>query len=384
MTFVASSKTFRYNFESTLLYGAETMKVLLTAVSALALFATPAIAQTPPGAPAQASSQADTPAGESALPTPPKISRWENTGMTPLEARDWQAYNLTPNEAVNWKRAGFTPLVARTWSDKGFDPDEAREWLDSAKTSRSLMSELDQSDPSQWKREGFSPSDRLAWWEAGFVFDDAVLLARAGMSPADAAWNGHEKLKDLKGGAAAEPAKAATTAQQGTAQASAAPSLASIWNVVGPYVTFGLAIFVAFISGGFAFFLLRRGQINRQLTKSDADATGPDSEMPAPVESKPTRSFGRGQSKHRPARRFAFARTSNPYCIHCKSEDVRPSRMHPHRFAGINFTEYFRCRKCGRHFAIVSYTPILAAGGTVVLVLTFITAGFIYTLSQFR
>ena len=71
-----------------------------------------------------------------------------------------------------------------------------------------------------------------------------------------------------------------------------------------------------------------------------------------------------------------------PYCIHCKSVDVRPSRMHPHRFAGINFTEYFRCRKCGRHFAIVSYTQILAAGGTVVLVLTFITAGFIYTVSQ--
>ena len=62
------------------------MKVLLTAVSAFALFATPAIAQTPPGAPAQASSQADSPAEESALPSPPKISRWENTGMTPLEA----------------------------------------------------------------------------------------------------------------------------------------------------------------------------------------------------------------------------------------------------------------------------------------------------------
>ncbi len=382
MTFVAPSKNFRYNFESSLFYGAETMKVFLTAVSAFALFATSAIAQTPPPAPGQASPQVDAPAGESALPTPPKISRWENTGMTPLEARDWQAYNLTPNEAANWKRAGFTPLVARTWSDKGFDPDEAREWLDSAKTSRSLMSELDQSDPSQWKREGFSPSDRLAWWEAGFVFDDAVLLARAGMSPADAAWNGHEKLKELKGGVTTEPAKAAatTTTQQTPAQA---PSLASVWGVVGPYVTFGLAIFVAFIAGGFAFFLFRRGQINRQLQKSDEDA-GPDSEMPARVEPKPTRAFGRDQTKNRPARRFAFTRTSTPHCIHCKSLDVRPSRMHPHRFAGINFTEYFRCRKCGRHFAIVSYTPILAAGGTVVLVLTFITAGFIYTLSQLR
>ena len=378
MTFVAPSKTFRYNFESSLFYGADTMKVFLTAVSAIALFATPALAQTPP-APGQASAQANSSAGESALPTPPKISRWENTGMTPLEARDWQAYNLTPNEAVNWKRAGFTPLVARTWSDKGFDPDEARQWLDSAKTSRSLMSELDQSDPSQWKREGFSPGDRLAWWEAGFVFDDAVILARAGMSPADAAWNGHEKLKELKGNTANEPAKAAS-AQQTPAEASA-PSLESVWNVVGPYVTVGLAVFFAFVAGGFAFFLFRRRQINLQLKKADEDA-GPDSEMPTSVEPKPAaRTFGRDQAKRRPARRFAFARPSSPHCIHCKSLDVRPSRMHPHRFAGINFTEYFRCRKCGRHFAIVSYTPILAAGGAVVLVLTFITSGFIYTLS---
>ena len=351
------------------------MKVFLTAVSAFALFATPALAQTPPSAPAQTAVQGGSPTADGALPAPPKITRWENTGMTPLEAREWQTYNHTPNEAANWKRAGFTPLVARTWSDKGFDPDEAREWLDSAKTSRSLMSELDQSDPSQWKREGFTPNDRLAWWEAGFVFEDALLLARAGMSPADAAWNGHEKLKQIKGGTA-EPAKVETTSAS-----LATPSLASVWGVVGPYVTVGMAIFVAFIAGGFAFFLFRRRQINRQLKKADEGA-GPESEIPAPTtEGTSPRTPGQDPPKRRPARRFALTRPASPHCLHCKSLDVRPSRMHPHRFAGINFTEYFRCRKCGRHFAIVSYTPILAAGGAVVLVLPFLTAGFIYTLS---
>ncbi|MBL8458286.1 hypothetical protein [Zoogloea sp.] len=352
------------------------MKVFLTAVSAFALCATPALAQTPPPAPAQAAAQNTSPAGDTALPSPPKITRWENTGMTPTEAREWQTYNLTPNEAVNWKRAGFAPLVARTWSDKGFDPDEAREWLDSAKTSRSLMSELDQSDPSQWKREGFSPNDRLAWWEAGFVFEDALLLARAGMAPADAAWNGHEKLKQLKGGAT-EPAKI-DTPQPGTTLT--IPSLASIWGVVGPYVTFGLAVFVAFICGGLAFFLLRRKQINRQLKTSD-EAAGPDSELPTTSDEPASQPLSETPPKRRPARRFALTRPATPHCLHCKSLDVRPSRMHPHRFAGINFTEYFRCRKCGRHFAIVSYTPILAAGGAVVLVLTFLTSSFIYTLS---
>lgn len=383
MTYSASPGSFRYTPARALFYRGDTMKVLLTAVSALALFATPALAQTPspaPGAsppPAAAAGKA----ADTTLPSPPKITRWENTGMSPLEAREWQSYNHTPNEAVNWKRAGFTPLVARTWSDKGFDPDEAREWLDSAKNARSLMAEMDQSDPSQWKREGFSPRDRLAWWDAGFTFEDAVLLARAGMSPADAAWNGHEKLKQLKGGTGNESAKEATSSPS-THGGASTPSLESVWGVVGPYIKFGLAIFVAFIAGGLAFFLFRRKQINGQLKKAD-ERRAPDSESPAYVEPKPApRPYVLPDKKRRPARRFAFARSASPHCIHCKSKDVRPSRMHPHRFAGINFTEYFRCRKCGRHFAIVSYTPILAAGGAVVLVLTFVTAGFIYTLSQ--
>lgn len=351
------------------------MKSLLPLLLSALLSSEAALAQTPPSEPAAkpaaASPDADTP-----LPSPPKITRWENTGMTPIEAREWQSYNFTPNDAASWKRAGFAPLVARTWSDKGFDADEAREWLNSSKNNRSLMADLDQSDPSQWKREGFTPADRLAWWEAGFSFEDAVLLARAGMSPAEAAWNGHEKLKSLRGGAAAsEPAASTTTAKPGAAAEAGSgglPSLQSIWNVVGSYVKFGLTVFIAFISGGLAFFLLRRRDINRHL-KADIAADAPESELP-PTKTPST-------EKHRPARRFALLRSSTPHCVHCKSLNVRQSRMHPHRFAGINFTEYFRCKHCGRHFAIVSYTPILAAGGAVVLLLTFVTSGFIYLLS---
>ena len=118
--------------------------------------------------------------------------------MTPVEAREWKTYSFQPQEAMDWKAAGFAPLVARTWSDKGFDPDEARAWVESTRQNRTLMAELDQTDPAAWKREGFSPADRLAWWEAGFVFEDAVLLSRAGMSPSEAAWHGQEKLKELK------------------------------------------------------------------------------------------------------------------------------------------------------------------------------------------
>lgn len=351
------------------------MKSLLPLLVAALFSSAPALAQTPPSEPA--AKPAASPDADAPLPSPPKITRWENTGMTPIEAREWQSYNFSPNDAANWKRAGFAPLVARTWSDKGFDADEAREWLNSSKTNRSLMADLDQSDPSQWKREGFTPADRLAWWEAGFAFEDAVLLTRAGMSPAEAAWNGHEKLKTLRGGAAAAAPAAATapTAKPGaSAEASGGglPSFQSIWKVVGSYVKFGLAVFIAFIAGGFAFFLLRRRNINRHL-KTDIAADAPESELP-PAQTPST-------EKRRPARRFALLRSSTPHCVHCKSLNVRQSRMHPHRFAGINFTEYFRCKQCGRHFAIVSYTPILVAGGGVVLTLTLITSGFIYMLS---
>ncbi|KAB2964824.1 hypothetical protein [Zoogloea sp.] len=349
------------------------MKSLLPLLLAALLSSAPALAQTPPAEPA--AKPAASPEAEAPLPTPPKITRWENTGMTPIEAREWQSYNFSPNDAANWKRAGFAPLVARTWSDKGFDADEAREWINSSKNNRSLMADLDQSDPSQWKREGFTPADRLAWWEAGFAFEDAVLLTRAGMSPAEAAWNGHEKLKTLRGGpAGGELAANAKPGAAAEASGSSLPSLQSIWNVVGSYVKFGLTVFIAFISGGLAFFLLRRRDINRHL-KADIAADAPESELP------PAATQAAPAVKHRPARRFALLRNANPHCIHCKSLNVRQSRMHPHRFAGINFTEYFRCKQCGRHFAIVSYTPILAAGGGVVLVLTFITSGFIYLLS---
>ena len=71
-------------------------------------------------------------------------------------------------------------------------------------------------------------------------------------------------------------------------------------------------------------------------------------------------------------------RRAHPRCIHCQSKDVRPSRMHPHKFAGINFTDYFRCKACGRHFAIVSYTTIMLAGGGIALSLLLLVASVIY------
>lgn len=377
MTFVAAVFSFPYNFECPVLYRADPMKSLLPLLLLALLSSAPALAQNAP--PEPAAKPSISPEVDAPLPSPPKITRWENAGMTPIEAREWQSYNFSPNDAANWKRAGFAPLVARTWSDKGFDADEAREWLNSSKNNRSLMADLDQSDPGQWKREGFTPADRVAWWEAGFAFEDAVLLTRAGMSPAEAAWNGHEKLKTLRGGpaAAAEPASAAKPGATAETSAGGLPSLQSIWNVVGSYVKFGLTVFIAFIAGGLAFFLLRRRDLNRHL-KADIAADAPESELPPSVQQADTTAPA---GKHRPARRFALLRSSNPHCVHCKSLNVRQSRMHPHRFAGINFTEYFRCKQCGRHFAIVSYTPILAAGGGVVLILTFLTSGFIYMLS---
>ena len=83
----------------------------------------------------------------------------------------------------------------------------------------------------------------------------------------------------------------------------------------------------------------------------------------------------------RPARRYALIRSANPHCIHCKSTNVRTSRIQPHKFAGINFTEYFRCKHCGKHFAIVSYTPILLVAGCIILTLTALTVGLLYAVS---
>jgi len=355
------------------------MKVLLPALAVLALAATPAIAQTAPAESPAAAPQTAPASGngtsesDALLPPIQKTSRWEDTGMKPAEAREWQTYNFTPHEAMNWKAAGFPPLVARTWSDKGFDADEAREWLDSTKHNRPLMADLDHSDPAQWKREGLSPQDRLAWWEAGFTFEDAILLFRAGMSPAAAAWHGQEKLRELKalGSANAESTGASTDLESSPR----ANQLQHIWEIIRPYIMTGAVAVIAFITGGLVFFLFRRGQVNRQLAAVRNDA--PDSEMPGADKEAPSQEH----LPRRPARRFALFTGSSPHCIHCKSTNVRQSRMHPHRFAGINFTDYFRCKQCGKHFAIVSYTPILAAGSAVVMVITFATTGFIYLLS---
>lgn len=355
------------------------MKALLPALTVLALAATPTLAQTPPAAPPAGVPQTAAGAGvgtsesDKLLPPIQKVSRWEDTGMKPPEAREWQSYAFAPNEAMNWKGAGFSPVVARTWSDKGFDADEAREWLDSTKNNRTLMSELDHSDPAQWKREGLSPQDRLAWWEAGFAFDDAIILFRAGMTPADAAWHGQEKLRELK-------ATAGTGGETKGTSATVEPTtdtqqIQRTWEIIKPYVITGAIAFIAFITGGLVFFLFRRGQVNRQLAKVKNDA--PDSEIPATGKA----AAARGSAPRRPARRLSLFTSSSPHCIHCKSTNVRQSRMHPHRFAGINFTDYFRCKHCGKHFAIVSYTPILAAGSAVVVLVTIFTSGFIYLVS---
>lgn len=374
------------------------MKNLLPALSALALLASPLPAVsvsvgepiTPKAEAAPSIPLAATaPASGTSLPPPPKVTRWEDTGMKPVEAREWQNYGFNPQEGMNWHSAGFEPVVARTWSDKGFDAEEARQWRDSARQSRSMMSEMDHSDPAAWKREGFSPADRLAWWEAGFVFDDAVLLARSGMSPVQAAWHGHEKLKEIRSGAAGQspsgsaamtaPPGAATGAAPGAAPA-ASQSLdpAAIWHVVGPFLKVGLVGLVAFISGGFAFFLYRRAQANSKLATIKSDA--PDSEMPP--ESVPPAKLGKKVlEKRKPARAVKLFKSAAPHCVHCKSTNVRRSKMHPHKFAGINFTEYFRCKNCGRHFAIVSYTSILATGGAIVAALILVTASFIYVFS---
>ena len=383
MTFVASPQklTTRAGYPDLL---SPPMKSLLPALAALAFLATPVPSRAAPGEAPPPPAESSAPADPLALPAPVKVTRWEDTGLKPNQAREWQNYSFTPQEAMNWQRAGFEPVVARTWSDKGFDADEAQAWRDSVRNSRTMMAEMDSSDPAAWKREGFTPMDRLAWWEAGFVFDDAVLLARAGMTPADAAWHGHEKLKELRSGPAAA---GATAPKGGGASAGAAPvtapapSLHDIWVVVGPFLKVGIVGLAAFIAGGFAFFLYRRDQVNRKLSAIKADA--PDSELPVDEKAPAahTRLGRKVFEKRKPARQVRLFKQLSPHCIHCKSHNVRRSRMHPHKFAGINFTEYFRCKSCGRHFAIVSYTQILLTSGAIVLSLILLTASFIYVFS---
>lgn len=383
------------------------MKALLPTLCALVLVATPVHAQqgAPGDAPRAAPAKA---AADTAKPTPPKsaeaartkpaeaakaddgesraapqkVTRWEDAGMSPVEAREWQTYAFKPEQAVEWKKGGFAPLVARTWSDKGFDADEAREWRDSRKNNHTLMADLDQSEPIQWKREGLTPQDRLAWWEAGFTFDDALLLIRAGMGPAEAAWHGQDKLKELKGKGGDSHASSADEGSR-SEPLEVRQLVEKVRGIVEPYLHTGLIALIAFIAGGLLIFLLRRGE--RRSRRHDAADDAPDSEMPgAPSAPGPTpaaKPAGNAGEARRPGRRLALTRSDTPHCLYCKSTNVRPSRMRPHRFAGINFTDYFRCKHCGKHFAIVSYTPILAAGGAVVLLLALTTAGFIYLLS---
>ena len=355
------------------------MNALLPALTAIALLATPIPALTapeeaPPKAavnPAnEAANHTDTPKAEDTLlPPPPKVTRWEDTGMKPAEAQEWQHYEFKPQEAMNWRDAGFVPLVARTWSDKGFDASEAQAWRDSVRNSRSLMAELDHTDPGAWKREGFSPADRLAWWESGFTFDEARLLARSGMTPAQAAWHGQEKLKELRGettGSAAAPNNSASSPKAPPPELSAA----GIWKIVGPFLKFGLIVLAVLMAVVLAVVLYRRRQVNKKLAKSKPNA--PDTEAPS-AEPK-----GVVPHRRKPARAVSMFRRAHPRCIHCQSKDVRPSRMHPHKFAGINFTDYFRCKACGRHFAIVSYTTIVLAGGGIALSLLLLVASIIY------
>lgn len=58
-----------------------------------------------------------------------------------------------------------------------------------------------------------------------------------------------------------------------------------------------------------------------------------------------------------------------------------PRASSPTNLPGINFTEYFRCKHCGKHFAIVSYTPILLVAGSIILTLTALTVGLLYAVS---
>ena len=369
-----------------------TMKQTLPFLSAALLVCGIAVADPGPRPAPTAPAQKAAASAEAATPSAPHVTRWEEAGMTPVEAREWKTYSFQPQEAMDWKAAGFAPLVARTWSDKGFDPDEARAWVESTRQNRTLMAELDQTDPAAWKREGFSPTDRLAWWEAGFVFEDAVLLSRAGMSPAEAAWHGQEKLKELKeksptnvAGAAAPPVTGSPDSAPAAGLTLSLPDPARLWALTWPYLKIAMASMVGMMVALIVFVYVRNRRLNR-VHRSALEAA-PDSELPPspqpPAAAAVAESEGvyTTKSKHRrPARKFTLTR-GQPTCVHCQSTHVRPSRMNPHRFLGVNFTEYYRCRNCGRHFALVTYTPILLIAGSILLAVTMVTASVIYGLS---
>ena len=377
------------------------MKAHLPAIAVLIALASPIQALSAaadngrPAAAAPAKPSVD----DTALTTPVRISRWEDSGLKPQVAQEWASYGFKPQEAVDWLGASFAPVVARTWADKGFDPQEARLWLESARSTTTLMADLDRSDPSEWKREGFTPADRLAWWEAGFAFEDALQLARSGMSPAEAAWHGHEKLKELR----------AKSAAKTEAQPAAAPALnpEAIWEIIAPHVKAAGLAALAFCAVLAAYLLRRRSQMHRKRSadrhkgpgahhpaRQEPGVAAPISEAPAsaaPESVPPSQDTAANTTSvpdqaaqkrsGRPARRYALIRSANPHCIHCKSTNVRTSRIQPHKFAGINFTEYFRCKHCGKHFAIVSYTPILLVAGSIILTLTALTVGLLYAVS---
>ena len=377
------------------------MKAYLPAIAVLIALASPIQARSAAAENARPATAGTTSPSvdDTALPAPTRISRWEDSGLKPQAAQEWASYGFKPQEAVDWLRASFAPVVARTWADKGFDPQEARAWLDSARSTTTLMADLDRSDPSEWKREGFTPADRLAWWEAGFTFEDALLLARSGMSPADAAWHGHEKLKELRAKNAAKAGPQATGAPT--------PDPAAIWQLIAPHLKAAGLAAVAFVAVFAGFLLRRRSQMRRKrsadrhkgpgtrhpvrqepgtaapINEASADAA-PESMPPGHESSADTTSVPDQAAQNRsgrPARRYALIRSATPHCIHCKSTNVRTSRIQPHKFAGINFTEYFRCKHCGKHFAIVSYTPILLVAGSIILTLTALTVGFLYAVS---
>lgn len=368
------------------------MRKILPALTALVLLTAAPLARsaedTPPKSATTSVAGSETPA------PPPKIARWEDTGMKPAEAREWESYSFKPHDALEWKNAGFAPVVARTWSDKGFDADEAAEWRDSAKNNRTLMAELDQSDPAQWKREGFTPRDRLAWLEAGFNFEDALTLAHAGMSPADAAWHGHEKLKELRD---QDGSSKPDVQQQDTAPPSwTLLDLKRVLWALLPHLKTGLIVALAIVSFGLALYLRRIRKSNAAARKKkapDSPAAAPETEMSLPPPAQPKKkaktehraaALKIGEDRHHPARRTTFWTPTTPTCLHCSSTNVRMSRINPRRIAGIQFSEYFRCRDCGRHFSNVSYAPLVAAGVAVVMLLTISTAGLIHLISQLQ
>lgn len=355
------------------------MKKILPSLTALALLMATPLAWPAVDTPAPTATAA---VENDALPTPTKITRWEETGMKPVEAREWENYAFKPNDALAWKRAGFPPLLARTWSDKGFDPDEAAEWRDSTKNNRTLMADLDQSEPAQWKREGFTPRDRLAWWEAGFAFEDAVTLTRAGMGPADAAWHGHEKLKELRKN---DPGAATVTEETPATESSwSVQDLKNLAQNILPHLKTGLIIALGLVSAILAFYLVRLTRRSRHKATEDVepDSTTPENDRKEPSTSEsPPASLAALDEHRRPAQRTYFWTPTTPTCVHCQSTDVRISRIKPRRLAGIKLSEYFRCRSCGRHFSNVSYAPVAAAGIGLVLLLTLCTASFIHLLS---